>query len=247
MLSSDLSPEGDNAAVQASQVAENRAADVNGFNEPLLVIDLVAGEDPSLAVVAEAFRSFGVTLHRHSVPASWFTNLSRANHSPADASAPEMVVFAGDAHQMLAEDWVPRAKASYPAATVVVALTNPSLRSVALLLKQGIRAFIELPSSADRVVDEIGWLVHQSSAARVKVRSAHANRANLSKLTRAEIDVLRLMLDGQANKQIAQDLSIGLRTVELRRSKIMRKMQASTVAQLMRFVHESGVDVFVDN
>nr|WP_261361776.1 LuxR C-terminal-related transcriptional regulator [Aeoliella straminimaris] len=59
-------------------------------------------------------------------------------------------------------------------------------------------------------------------------------------LTPAENEVVEAMLDGLANKQIAQRLSIGLRTVELRRSKIMRKMQAKSVAELVKFICLSG-------
>jgi FixJ family two-component response regulator len=65
-------------------------------------------------------------------------------------------------------------------------------------------------------------------------------RARLEHLTPAENEVIEAMLDGLANKQIAQRLSIGLRTVELRRSKIMRKMQAKSVAELVKFICMSG-------
>lgn len=210
---------------------------------PRLVIDLIAEEEGTTQVVVDAFRSFGVTLRRHTKPINWFTTLSRGNDTE-DPS--ELVVLAGDANKMLTEDWVRRVKVSYPHAVIVVALTNPSMRSITQFLKHGIRTFVELPSTPERIVDELGWLVHQTSASREKIRSAHKSRLNIAKLTKAEIEVLRLMLNGQANKQIAQQLGIGLRTVELRRSKIMRKMTSTTVSQLMRFVHESGVDVFAD-
>jgi FixJ family two-component response regulator len=63
----------------------------------------------------------------------------------------------------------------------------------------------------------------------------------LGSLTRAEKQVLDAMLEGMANKQIAQLLQIGLRTVELRRSKIMRKMEAKSLAELVRLVCEADV------
>lgn len=61
-------------------------------------------------------------------------------------------------------------------------------------------------------------------------------RTRLQSLTEAENSVLDAMLIGMANKQIAQKLQIGLRTVELRRSKIMRKMGAKSLAELVKFI-----------
>jgi len=55
-------------------------------------------------------------------------------------------------------------------------------------------------------------------------------------LNAAERRVLDSILAGKGNKAIAMELDIGLRTVELRRSNIMKKMQAESLAELVRFV-----------
>jgi two-component system response regulator FixJ len=65
-------------------------------------------------------------------------------------------------------------------------------------------------------------------------------RSRLAELKETERAVLDAMLDGKGNKEISQELEIGLRTVELRRSKIMAKMQATNVAQLIRLVCEAS-------
>jgi two-component system, LuxR family, response regulator FixJ len=56
----------------------------------------------------------------------------------------------------------------------------------------------------------------------------------LTTLTEEEMSVLRRLLEGHPNKRIATDLNIGLRTVELRRANIMRKMQAASLPELVR-------------
>jgi two-component system response regulator FixJ len=56
----------------------------------------------------------------------------------------------------------------------------------------------------------------------------------LATLTADEREVFRRLLQGHANKRIASDLDIGLRTVELRRSNIMKKMQATSLPDLVR-------------
>ncbi len=45
-----------------------------------------------------------------------------------------------------------------------------------------------------------------------------------------------MMIVGKTNKAIAAELDVGLRTVELRRSNVMKKMQADSFANLVRLV-----------
>jgi FixJ family two-component response regulator len=55
-------------------------------------------------------------------------------------------------------------------------------------------------------------------------------------LAPAEVDVLTRMLAGKPNKQIAAELGCGLRTVELRRATVMKKMKAESLPELVRLV-----------
>ena len=59
-------------------------------------------------------------------------------------------------------------------------------------------------------------------------------QTRLTTLTEDEVAVLRKLLEGLPNKRIAVDLDIGLRTVELRRSNIMKKMEAASLPELVR-------------
>lgn len=61
-------------------------------------------------------------------------------------------------------------------------------------------------------------------------------RRRLAALDDSENQVLDRMIDGKMNKVIASELDISLRTVELRRQRIMKKLQAATFAQLVRMV-----------
>jgi two-component system response regulator FixJ len=61
-------------------------------------------------------------------------------------------------------------------------------------------------------------------------------QARLSTLTAAESEVLARIACGMPHKQIATELEIGLRTVELRRSKIMQKMRVDSLAELIRML-----------
>ncbi len=64
--------------------------------------------------------------------------------------------------------------------------------------------------------------------------------ARFEKLTEREREVLRHVVRGRLNKQIAGDLGICERTVKAHRSSITRKLRAPSVAELTRLAHETG-------
>jgi FixJ family two-component response regulator len=66
------------------------------------------------------------------------------------------------------------------------------------------------------------------------------SEALLARLTPREEQVLERIVAGRLNKQIADDLGISIKTVEAHRANIMDKMNANTVADLMRTVMAGG-------
>lgn len=69
-------------------------------------------------------------------------------------------------------------------------------------------------------------------------RRARRQRAEerLAKLTAGEREVLNLILEGKINKEIASDLGLSTRTIEDRRARLMKKMGAKSLAELIQLV-----------
>lgn len=67
-------------------------------------------------------------------------------------------------------------------------------------------------------------------------KKKHSFAAELSK---RELDILRLIVDGKSNKQIAEQLDISVRTIETHRLNIMKKMQVNNVAEMVRVAIEN--------
>jgi two-component system, NarL family, response regulator NreC len=62
-----------------------------------------------------------------------------------------------------------------------------------------------------------------------------------SPLTEREIDVLRMVATGCTSKEVGLSLSISIKTVESHRSRIMRKLQASGVVELVHYAIRIGI------
>jgi FixJ family two-component response regulator len=65
--------------------------------------------------------------------------------------------------------------------------------------------------------------------------------ARVKRLTPRETEVLALVVTGMLNKQVAAELRIGLKTVKVHRARVMEKMRAGSVAELVRLADRAGV------
>ncbi len=101
-------------------------------------------------------------------------------------------------------------------------------------MKAGARDFVEKPFRDQDMLDAVADAVELSrrSAPLAQRRSLLARRE--ASLTRREREVLKLIVRGLLNKQIAHALSISEVTVKLHRGSVMRKMNANSVAELGR-------------
>jgi len=85
-----------------------------------------------------------------------------------------------------------------------------------------------------------GFDVSERKHRRVESREIGEMRARLDQLSPRETEVLRLVVAGKPNKIIALHLKISIKTVEHHRSNLMRKMRASSVAELVRMTMLTG-------
>ncbi|MBT8430432.1 MAG: response regulator [Gammaproteobacteria bacterium] len=69
-----------------------------------------------------------------------------------------------------------------------------------------------------------------------------AIRQRIASLTPREKEVMRCVITGAANKQIAGDLGIAEKTVKIHRSRVMKKLEVSSVAALLLACLQAGVE-----
>jgi RNA polymerase sigma factor (sigma-70 family) len=101
-------------------------------------------------------------------------------------------------------------------------------------LQGGAIDFIEKPFKAETLLDRIRRAIQRDQANRTRLSQQATISQRFDRLTPRERQVLDLVVNGKSNKVIGIDLGISERTVELHRSRIMKKLEARSMAALMR-------------
>lgn len=110
-------------------------------------------------------------------------------------------------------------------------------------MKNGALDFIEKPFADDVLIDSIARAVSRAAEQHHSSAAAEQLRSRLDTLSERERQVLGGVVAGQANKTIAFNLGISPRTVEVYRAGLMAKMQARSLADLVRMVMDAGIAI----
>jgi len=96
--------------------------------------------------------------------------------------------------------------------------------------------FIEKPFNDQALLDSVHRAIEQDAEQRGEASILSDIRARYEKLTPREREVLEQVVAGKRNKVIAIDLDVSQSTVEAHRAKVMEKMEADTLSDLMRMM-----------
>ena len=107
-------------------------------------------------------------------------------------------------------------------------------------MKAGAVDFIEKPFEDQKLIDAINLAIKKNN----KFRTEHAEIKDLQRrvdsLTPREHEVFILVVSGMLNKQIAFDLGMSEKTVKVHRARVMDKMKAKSLADLVRMAEKAG-------
>ncbi len=124
---------------------------------------------------------------------------------------------------------------------IVFVTGNGNIPMSVRAIKAGATDFLTKPVKGEALVAAVRAAIDQDAS----VRQARANTAELrqrfASLTPREHEVLEALAAGKLNKQIAADLGIVEQTVKFHRARIMERMQARTIAELMHVAARLGI------
>ncbi len=101
-------------------------------------------------------------------------------------------------------------------------------------MQHGAFDFLAKPFRDQDLIDRVQRAMQQDAAHRLEFDNCARIRERLESLTPREREVLTLVTSGKANKIMAAELGVSQRTIEIHRARVMEKMQASSLAQLVR-------------
>jgi FixJ family two-component response regulator len=117
----------------------------------------------------------------------------------------------------------------------IVFITGHGSVSMAVnAMRSGAVNFLEKPFHDQELWDSIRTALEMDVQNRRRKLRRQQLQERFSRLNEGEMTVLNLILEGKTNKIIAEELRISTRTVEDRRARIMKKMGANSVAELVQ-------------
>ena len=109
-------------------------------------------------------------------------------------------------------------------------------------MKSGAVEFVEKPFNRQTLLDKVQRAIKDDTERRGRIAARDKLTQRFQRLTDKEREVLELIKEGRPNKEIASQLQITPRAVELRRSSLMRKLGVRSLIELLRLtvVQEAG-------
>ena len=124
---------------------------------------------------------------------------------------------------------------------VVVVTGFGDVPSAVDAMKAGAVDYLQKPVDPRSFVAAVRAALRLNEEKHTEQSLAQAAKDKLAALSDDERSVYRLLLSGNSNKQIAANLQIGLRTVELRRANLLKKMEAGSLPELVRLAILGGL------
>lgn len=109
-----------------------------------------------------------------------------------------------------------------------------------IAMKKGAVDFIEKPINASSLLQRVEEALEQGTIDRKLNQRKEEFQALFTRLTTREREVMELVVLGKANKQVASDLGISPKTVEIHRAHVMQKIEVKSLAELVRAAYLSG-------
>ena len=108
-------------------------------------------------------------------------------------------------------------------------------------MKAGAVDFLTKPFTKKKLLDAITSAISRSKVQNKEHAEISQIKKRINTLSARELEVFRLVAKGMLSKQIARKRGTALQTIKVHRSRVMQKMQAKTVTELIRFAQKAGI------
>jgi len=117
---------------------------------------------------------------------------------------------------------------------VICIAPEAGVDTAVVAMKRGAFDFLLETCSDDRLHSAVDEAFDRDAAKRKHIARVQSIRRRLQKLAPPLRDVLEFLVKGRSNREIADELGLSVRSIEVRRAKVMQTMKARTLAALLR-------------
>jgi two-component system, LuxR family, response regulator FixJ len=202
------------------------------MNEPTPVVRVVDDDTAFLVAVARLLRAAGYTVETFESAAELLASLDGAGGCViADLRMPGM-----DGMELQ------RALTREAKVLPVIFLTGEGdIPTAVQAMRHGAEDFLTKRAPKEDLLAAVDRAIARSARLRAEAARLRALQVRVDTLTSRELAVLRQVVEGRLNKQIAANLGINERTVKLHRTAITTKLQVRSAAELTRLAQAAGL------
>ncbi len=200
----------------------------------LAPVIFVVDDDPSVRIALERLiKSVGFRVQTFDTAQTFF------NHAPCDAPCclildvrmPQMSGLEIQEEMTLRGLYMP-----------IIFITGHGTVSMSVrAMKAGAMDFLEKPFEEQQLLDAIQAAVEKDRQSKQNQLEILQIQKNAASLTPREYEVFKLVVSGRLNKQIAYKLAVSEKTIKVHRGRVMNKMQAKSLASLVRMAEKIGI------
>jgi len=189
------------------------------------VVFLIAGELKARRNLAARLKQFACEVRLCHAPEEFLHR-----YAPHDAGC----ILLHVAHAELDLDWLTSLGQHDHHLPVIAIAAEAETETIVLAMKRGAVDFVLESCSDQRLWSAIEEAFHWDAVHRRHIAHVQSIRRRLKQLTPLLRDVLELLLKGKSNREIAHELGMSVRSIEVRRAKLMQTMKARSLATLVR-------------
>ena len=117
---------------------------------------------------------------------------------------------------------------------VILLTARPEVAEAVRAIRAGAVNYLRKPCDPDELAEAIHEAIAWDAENRRQRAYCARARRRLKRLLPGERHVLEMLVHGRSNREIAESLGVSVRTIEVRRAKMMKKMRAQSLADVIR-------------